>query len=182
MGLLLPAAVAGVASQATGAVKDGEGAIRIVVNPHLGPPIVRPDRARRNLQAPAVATHRVVVADLTLLPDAQDIGKDRWIDRDGGGARLPGGDRKAGVVGGRTDLAEEAVGLLDGGEPGERQLLRQVVLQRAKGTLAAPPRLRRTGRNVLDAGLRQRPAHLGLDLYQFRPDQTDVRFGRAPPR
>lgn len=84
-----------------------------------------------------------------------------WIDRDEGGARLPGGDRKAGVVGGKTDLAEEAVGLFDGGDPGERQLLRQAVLQRAEGTLAAPARLRRTGRNVLDAGLRQRPPDPG---------------------
>ncbi len=97
MGLLLQAAIAGVAGQAAGAVKDGEGAIRIVVNPHLGAPIVRADRARRNLQAPAVVTHRVVVADSTFLLDAQDIGEDRWIDRDEGRARRLGGDRKAGV-------------------------------------------------------------------------------------
>jgi hypothetical protein len=54
-------------------------------------------------------------------------------------------------VGRQVSLAEEAVGLLDFGDPGKIQLLRQPVLQGAEGALAAPPRFRRIGGDVLDA-------------------------------
>ncbi len=49
----MQAGAAGVAGEAAGAVKDREGAIRVVVDPHLGAQIVRPDRARRDLPLPA---------------------------------------------------------------------------------------------------------------------------------
>ena len=46
---------------------------------------------------------------------------------------------------------------MDSGQP---QLLRQASLPGAKVALAAAPRLRRVGRNHLDAQLAQRPSHL----------------------
>ena len=98
MGWLVPAAVGGIAGEAAGAVEEGEGAVGVIVDAHLGADVVRPDRARRNLQAPAVVTDRVVVAHLTLLLNAQDVGEDRRIDGDEGGPRLLGGNREAGVV------------------------------------------------------------------------------------
>jgi hypothetical protein len=66
------------------------------------------------------------------------------------------------------DLPQEAVGGLDGGDPGQRQLLGQAILQGAEGTLAAAPGLRRIGRNMANAELLERPAHLGqLGLRHF---------------
>ena len=62
---------------------------------------------------------------------------------------------------GQVDLAQEPVGGLDGGDPGQRQLLGQAVLQGPEGALAAAPGLRRIGRDVADAELLQRPADLG---------------------
>jgi len=38
---------------------------------------------------------------------------------------------------GQVDLAQEPVGGLDGGDPGQRQLLGQAVLQGPEGALAA---------------------------------------------
>jgi hypothetical protein len=74
--------------------------------------------------------------------------------------RMLGRDREARVVLGQVDLLEEPVGRLDGGDAGERQLLGQAVLQRAEGALGAPPRLGRTGREVLAPELGERTADL----------------------
>ena len=68
---------------------------------------------------------------------------------------------KARVVGRPEDLLEEAVGVLSGGDPGQAQLLGQALLQGPEHALRAPPRLRRIGRDQLDAELLKRPAHLG---------------------
>ena len=70
-------------------------------------------------------------------------------------------DRKARVVLGQVDLAQEPVGRLDGGDGGERELLGQAILESAERPLGAPPRLGRVGRDVLDPELDERPADLG---------------------
>src|SRR5205807_5320291 len=68
---------------------------------------------------------------------------------------------EASVVRRQIDLADETVGGLDVADAGKLELLRQPVLQRAEHPLAAPARLRRVGRDVLDPEPRQRPADLG---------------------
>jgi hypothetical protein len=62
---------------------------------------------------------------------------------------------------GQIDLAKEPVSGLDGGDPGQRQLLRQAVLEGAKGTLATASGFRRVSCDVADAELLQGPAGLG---------------------
>ena len=52
--LLMRAAVGGIAGEAARAVEEGEGAIRVVVDAHLRPDVVRPERAGWNLQPAAV--------------------------------------------------------------------------------------------------------------------------------
>jgi hypothetical protein len=72
--------------------------------------------------------------------------------------------------------AQPFVGGVDFGDPGERQLLGQAVLQRAEEPLRAPARLRRIGGDMLDAELRQGPADLGGML------PVDPAAGSIPPR
>ena len=98
-----------------------------------------------------------------LLLDRQDIAPLRLVDRHEGRAGLRRGDGEAGVVAGQVVLLEDAVGGLDGGDAGEPQLLGQEVLQGAEGALAAPPRLRRISRDMLDAELGKGAPDLGQD-------------------
>ena len=70
--------------------------------------------------------------------------------------------------------AATAVRRLDRLDPGQRQLLRQTVLQRAEQALRAPARLRRVGRDVLDAELLQGPP----DLRQQRLRHLPARLRR----
>lgn len=71
---------------------------------------------------------------------------------------------EVGIVCRQIDLPQEAVGSLDGGDPGESQFLRQPVLQRPERPLRAAARLRGIGGDVLDAELPKRPADLGQIL------------------
>ena len=66
-------AVAGVPGEAARAVEDGELAVGIVVDAHLGPDEVGPQRALGQLQHQAVVAQGVVVADGALFLDAQDL-------------------------------------------------------------------------------------------------------------
>src|SRR5208282_2542839 len=61
---------------------------------------------------------------------------------------------------GDVDIAQEQVRRLHRDDPGERELLDQTVLQRMEDALRPTPRLRRIGRDMLDAQMLQRPAHL----------------------
>ena len=76
-------------------------------------------------------------------------------------ALLLGLDREAGDCGRGVDVAKEQVGGLDRGDPGQRQLLGQTVLQRLKDPLRATPRLRRIGRDMLDAEMLRAPGRPG---------------------
>jgi hypothetical protein len=83
-------------------------------------------------------------------------------DRHEGGAGFGRGHREAGIVGRHIDFAQEAVrGLEIIEDAGQPELLGQPILQDAEQPLRAPPRLRRTGGDMFDTQLRQRPPDLG---------------------
>ena len=105
---------------------------------------------------------------------AEDVAPGRGRAGDEGRPRLLGRDGEAGVVRRQVDLGDEAVGGLDRGDAGQRQLLHQPILQGAEGALGAAARLRRIGGDVLDAELGQRPPDLGRLLPQTLPPATGV--------
>jgi hypothetical protein len=72
--LLLQAAVFAIAGEAARAVEEGERGVGVIVDAHLGPDVVRPEWARRNLRPAAPVADSVVVADDPLLLDTQDVG------------------------------------------------------------------------------------------------------------
>jgi hypothetical protein len=116
-----------------------------------------PHRAFGDLQFQRSVGHAIVVHDLTLLLHAQDLIE---IDaRNGREGRALAGriDGEAGVVGGQIDLADEGVGRLGRGDPGEPEFLRQPVLQRLEGPLRAA------------SGLREGPDVLDPELLKARP-------------
>jgi hypothetical protein len=79
---------------------------------------------------------------------------------------VPGcsGDHGEAGVPPREEAFEKVVGGIDAVDAGERQLLRQAVLQGPEGALGAAASLRREAGDVLDAQVRQRPADLGARL------------------
>ncbi len=78
-----------------------------------------------------------ILADGALLVDAQDVDMSAGAIGDEGRARLLRRHREAGVVLGHIDVPDEPVGGLDGGDPGQCELLGQAVLKRAEGALRA---------------------------------------------
>jgi hypothetical protein len=107
-------------------VEDRERAVGVVVDPHPHLDEVRPDRARRDLQAQAPVAHAVVVAHHPLFVHAQDVAVRARRVGDERTSRLLGRDREAAVVFfGQVDLAQEAVGGLGRGDAGECRLLGQ---------------------------------------------------------
>ena len=93
-------------------------------------------RRRRDLEAAALPAHAVVIADPAVFLDAQDVAPEHLGHLDEGRGWFVGGLGKSGVVLGQVDLAKEPVGGRDGGDPGQRELLRQAILQGAEGALA----------------------------------------------
>jgi hypothetical protein len=74
---------------------------------------MRPHRALRDLELERAVGDAIVVADLSLLLDAQDL-----VEVDAGNGREGGAfacrrDREAGIVGGQVNLANEGVGRID---------------------------------------------------------------------
>ena len=78
--------------------EEGDGAVGVFVEAHGRPDEVRPERAWRDLQAPAAPAHGVVVADLPGLVPAEDVAPGRGRAGDEGRARLGSRDGEAGVV------------------------------------------------------------------------------------
>ena len=118
---------------------------------------------------PALVAHGVVVSDGAVLVDAQDV-VERAGEGDEGGALVLGRGGEAGVVLGQIDLLEEAVGLVDPGDAGEPEFLRQALLQGAEHALGPPPGLWRIGCDELDAeALKRRPTWVGLSLSTLPP-------------
>ena len=68
-------------------------------------------------------------ADLALFLDAQNLAQIDAGDRHERRALLLGLDGETGVMDGNVDLADEGVGRFDRGDPGQRQLFGQAILQ-----------------------------------------------------
>src|ERR1700748_2388946 len=109
-------------------MKEGVGAVGVDVD--LDPRLdeMGPHRAFGDLQLQRPVGDAIVMADLTLLLDAQDL-----VEIDAGNGRegraLAG--RRTGeavVVVWKIDVADESVGRLDVGDAGEPELLRQPIL------------------------------------------------------
>jgi hypothetical protein len=128
---------------------------------HRGLDEVSPPRAGRDLQHHALEAHGVVTPDHTLLLVAQDLRQVDAADRHECAPRLGRVHGEASVVARHVLLGQEAVGRLNRRDPGVGQFVHQTALERAEHALAAPPRLRRVGRDVLDPELGQHPADLG---------------------
>lgn len=77
---------------------DGEAAIGIFEDAHLGAREVGTQRRWRDLQAEPLPLHGVVVADDALFLDAEDIAPRLGGIGDEGGAVLLCSDREAGIV------------------------------------------------------------------------------------
>jgi hypothetical protein len=108
-------------------------------------------RAFGDLELERPIGHAIVVSDLTVFLHAQDLVE---IDaRNGREARALAGrlDRKAGVVGGQIDVADEGVRRLDVGYAGERKFIDEPVLKRPERALRpASGKGRPEGRPSLD--------------------------------
>lgn len=142
-------------------VEDGEGSVEILADLDLGLDEVRPQRAGRDLQPVAMEDDGVVVADPARLLDAENLAQLGFVDGNEGAARLLCRHGEAGVPAGEETIFEKAIGGLDAVDAGQRQFLRQPVLQRPEGAFGAAAGLRRERCDVLDAELCQRPADLG---------------------
>src|SRR5438477_1555992 len=164
-----------VVSQTVRPEEDGKRAIGIFVDAHRRFDKMRSQWARWDLQTERSPFDGVVMADLAGLLDAEDLAPSAGGVGNESRAGLLGDGGELRVVGGNVDLGEPAVGQLNPGDSGERQLLRQPILQGAEGPLRAAARLGGVGSDMLDAELGQRPADLG------RPALVDLgaRLGRV---
>ncbi len=112
-------------------MEDGERAVGIVVDPHLGLDEVVSVGVLRDLQTETALAHAVVVAHGARLVDAQDVAPGAGAISDEGRAGVLGGDREARVVRRQIDLGEIPVGLFHRRHAGHPQFLGQTALQRA---------------------------------------------------
>ena len=140
-----------VTADAPGSMKDGVGSIWIVAHFDPGLDEMAAQRAFGDLQLEAVERHAVVVAGLAVFLDAENLGQIDAGNCHEGATGLACRNREAGVVGGHIDVFEEPVGGFQAGDAGQRQLLDQPVLQCLEQPLRTPARLRRIGRDMLDA-------------------------------
>jgi hypothetical protein len=113
-----------VAADTSWPVKEGVRAVGI--DAHLDPRAheMGPRPALRDLQFQRPIRDAIVVADLALLLNAQDLVE---VDAGNGGegrALARWLNRKARIMGGQIDLAQERVGRLDGRDSRQPQFLR----------------------------------------------------------
>ena len=127
----------------------------------LGAHEVGTRRVGRNLQPAAVPGDGIVGGNGALVLDAQDIAPLGFCDGHKGRSRFGGLDRETGVVAGNVGLLQEAVGGGDVADLRQPEFLGQAVLQGAEHAFRTPARLRRIGRNMLDAELSQGASDLG---------------------
>src|SRR5262249_26258518 len=124
--------------------------------------------ALRELKRAALIGDRVVAGDNAVLLDAQDVDEACGIGRHEGALGDLRRHRELVVVERQINLADVAVGGRDVVDAEQAQLLRQPALERAEHTLAAAARLRRIGRDMLNAKPCQRPTDLGQPFFVDR--------------
>ena len=111
--------VALVSGEASGSVEDGEGAVRVLVDPDVCLDVVGPVGSGGDLEGSLAVAHGVVVCDGALCMQAEDV-----VDLvgpgegDEGAVVELGGDREAAVVIGQVGPGDEAVGGRDRRDPG----------------------------------------------------------------
>ena len=101
-----------------GSEEDGDGTVRILVNPDDGFDEVRPEAALRQLQRQAAPFDRVVIADGALLLNAEDLGPGDGPIAQEAGAFLLGSDREGGVMLRDVGFRDPTIGGFDGGDTG----------------------------------------------------------------
>jgi hypothetical protein len=121
---------------------------------------VRAQRAFEDLEFQPVERHAIIVADLAVFLNAENLAKIDARDCNESDAILFGRNRETRIVSRYIDIPDEGVGGLDRGDPGQRQLLRQPVLQGLEDAFRAAAGLRRIGRDMYDAQMVESPAHL----------------------
>ncbi len=103
--------------------------------------------------------HAIIVAGVAVFLNAENLAKIDARDCNESRAFPFGLDREARIVGRNIDIPDEGVGGLDRGDPGQRKLLGQTVLQSVEDAFRAAPGLRRIGRDMFDAQMMSaRPA------------------------
>ncbi len=142
-------------------MEDRIGAVVVLTDLDSGLDEMRPQRAFGDLQFQPVEGDAIVVADLALFLEAEDLGEIDAGDRDESHAFLLGLDGETRIMGGDVDVPDKGVGGLDRGDPGERQLLRQAVLQGLEDAFRTASGLRRIGRDMFDAQMLEGASDLG---------------------
>ena len=123
--------------------------------------IVAPMRVRRDRKRQTLVAHRVVVPHNPLLLHAQDVRKrPRARPRHERRTLAFRRNRKPRVVRRHKRIPQKAVRRHHILDPGKAQFLRQTLLQRPEHALRPAPRLRRVGRDQIDAQLPERPTDL----------------------
>jgi hypothetical protein len=138
-------------------MKDRMGSVMVLPDLDVRLDEMRARRTRRD--------HTIVVADVAFFLNAENLAKIDARDCNKSDALLFGVDGEPRIVSRDVNIPNEGVGGLDRGDPGQHQLLGQTVLQSVEDAFRAPSRLRRIGRDMFDAQMVERPAHLG----QARP-------------
>ena len=142
-------------------MEDGEPCVGIFPHLHTCLDIMGAHAALRQLQPQPFVGHRVVAAHHTLFLDAQCLAQEFAISGHEGlfGERRRLGE--TGIVARQINLTDPSVRRIDIAQAGVFELFDQPVLQRPEHALAAAARLRRVGRDVLDADPIERTADLG---------------------
>ena len=149
-----------VSRQASRSVEDGEISVRVLEDLDAGLDEVSPVALFGDLQDASLVSDGVVVLDLALLLDGEDVAQRPADIVEEGRALFGGGDGELSSECGQEGPGDMAVGLFDGGDAGQAQLLGETPLQGGEEALDASPGLGRVGRNVLDAELAERPSDL----------------------
>ena len=142
-----------VAADASRAVEESVRAVAVDVDPDPRLDEMGAHRRFRDLELERPVGDAVVVADLPLLLHAQDLVEIDARNGREGRALASGPHGEARVVRRQVDVPDEGVGLLNGRDPGEPELLDQTVLKRLEGALRPAARLGRERADVLDAEL-----------------------------
>ena len=114
-------------------MEDGEALVGILDDLDACLDEVAPVLVLGDLQGEALVADAVVVLHLAALLDAKDVVEGASDVRQEGRALLGGLDHELGIEGGQEALCDEAVGLFDGGDGGQAQLLGQALLQDGEG-------------------------------------------------
>ena len=144
-------------------MEEGEGSVRILMDPDRGLDVVVSGRGGGDLEDAPFVAHGVVAGDRALCAATEDVVDLAGVFEGHEGAVFEfGRGGEAAVVVGQVGVCDEAVGGFDRRDPRQRQFLDEAVLEGAEGALGASAGLGRIGSDVLDAELMEGAADLGV--------------------